>query len=203
MAGRELAKVAGTRRRVGAIRTRLPLFHTDRAGRIVEWNVPAEELSGVPAGEAVGQSCWEVIRGRDGTGGVVCHPGCSVMRLAREGWPASCPDLHVKMPSGVERLAVSTIIVGAGDDAFVLHPLQVASPGPEVPGGAAPTPPDLTPRQREILALLVDGLRVNEIASRLSLSVATVRNHVHALLRQLEVSSQLAAVAKARKLGLY
>jgi DNA-binding NarL/FixJ family response regulator len=61
---------------------------------------------------------------------------------------------------------------------------------------------DLTPRQWEILAFLASGIRAKEIAFRLSLSVATVRNHIHALLRELGVNSQLAAVAKARELGL-
>lgn len=183
------------------VRSGLPLFQTTRSGRIVEWNAAAEALSGVPAGDAVGRSCWEVIRGHDAQGGLVCHPGCSVARLAREGWPVRCTDLRVHLPAGVEHLTVSTIVVGAGDDAVVLHPLHVVPPGRDA---AAPSPakPELTPRQREILALLVDGVRAKDIASRLSLSVPTVRNHIHALLRRLGVDSQLAAVAKAHELGL-
>jgi DNA-binding CsgD family transcriptional regulator len=186
--------------RGGPVRTGLPLFRTNRFGRIVEWNVPAEELSGVPAHEAVGRGCWEVIRGRDARGGTVCHPGCSVVRLIREGWPVSCSELCVHLPSGVEQLAVSTIVVGEGADVSVLHPLQVVPPAVETAPAAAAV--ELTPRQREILALLADGIRAKEIAQRLSLSVATVRNHIHALLRQLGASSQLAAVARARELGL-
>lgn len=183
------------------VRSRLPLFHTDGAGRIAEWNRAAEELSGIPARDAVGHRCWEVIRGRDARGGIVCHPGCSVVRLAREGWPVSCTDLRVRMPSGVEHLALETIVVDDGGETEVLHLLQAAPPDTE---GAAPSAdvPALTPRQREILALLADGIRPKEIAGRLSLSLPTVRNHIHALLRRLGVSSQLAAVAKARDLDL-
>src|SRR5512138_3316581 len=103
-----------------AVRSGLPLFHTTRAGRIVEWNPAAEALSGIPAGDAVGRDCWEVIRGRDREGALVCHRGCSIARLAREGWPVRCADLRVRMPSGVDRLTVSTIVVGADDDAVVL-----------------------------------------------------------------------------------
>lgn len=183
------------------VRSRLPLFHTDSSGRIVDWNCAAEELSGIPAREAVGRGCWEVIRGNDAHGGVVCHPGCSVVRLAREGWPVSCTGLRVRMPSGVEHLTVSTIVVGAGDDALVLHPLQVVPPEPEAAASASEVP-ELTPRQREILGLLADGIRPKDIARQLALSVPTVRNHIHALLRRLEVTSQLAAVAKARELSL-
>lgn len=195
VAGRAVSHAAG-------VRSGLPLFHTTRAGRIVEWNRSAEELSGIAAGDAVGRSCWEVVRGRDAAGGLVCHRGCSVARLTREGWPVRCADLHVSMPSGVERLTVSTIVVGTGDDALVLHPMQVGSPA--APRAARPSHlPELTPRQRQILALLADGVRAKEIAAGLSLSVPTVRNHIHALLRRLGATSQLAAVAKARELGLY
>lgn len=201
MARTQAAAAAKAHSRAAAVRSGLPLFHATRSGRIVEWNPAAEELSGIPACEAVGHNCWEVIRGRDAHGGLVCHPGCSVARLAREGWPVRCTDLHVHLPSGVEHLTVSTIVVGAGDDAVVLHPLHVVPPGTEA-ATPAPPMPDLTPRQREILALLCDGLRAKEIACRLSLSVPTVRNHIHALLGRLGVNSQLAAAAKARELGL-
>lgn len=183
------------------VRSALPLFLTTRSGRIVEWNAAAEELSGIPAGDAVGSDCWEVIRGYDADGGLVCHPGCSIARLAREGWPVRCTDLRVHMPSGVEQVTVSTIVVGEGGDAVVLHPMQpprAESAGPPPPAAA----PELTSRQREILALLADGVRAKEIAMRLSLSVRTVRNHINALLRRLEVQSQLEAAAKARELGL-
>jgi DNA-binding CsgD family transcriptional regulator len=179
------------------VRSGLALFHTTRAGEIVDWNPAAERLCGIPADEAVGRSCWEVMRG------LVCHRGCSIARLAREGWPVRCADLRVRMPSGVERLTVSTIVVGSGDDAVVLHPLQ-APAAEEEPAAAAPagTVPSLTPRQREIVALLADGVRPKEIALRLGLSVPTVRNHVHALKHRLGARSQLEAAARARALGL-
>lgn len=57
----------------------------------------------------------------------------------------------------------------------------------------------LTPRQREILALLVEGVRVREISEQLGLSEATVRNHVRDVLHRLGCHSQLEAAAMARK----
>jgi DNA-binding CsgD family transcriptional regulator len=184
-----------------AVRTGSPLFQTTRNGRIVDWNRPAEELTGIRACDALGRDCWEMIRGRDAAGGLVCHPGCSVARLAREGWPVRCTDLRVRLPSGVRRVTVSTIVVGSGADVTVLHPLQAGAAAPERAAPAAQAP-ELTARQAEILALLVDGLCAKEIATRLELSLATVRNHIHALLRRLGVGTQLAAAAKARELGL-
>jgi DNA-binding NarL/FixJ family response regulator len=60
----------------------------------------------------------------------------------------------------------------------------------------------LTPRQLEILGYLGEGLTTKQIAQRLWLSSATVRNHVHAVLLALECHSRLQAVAKAHRLHL-
>ena len=53
----------------------------------------------------------------------------------------------------------------------------------------------LTSRQREILALVADGLSNREIAGRLFISEATVKWHVRQILRALDVSNRAQAVA--------
>ena len=58
---------------------------------------------------------------------------------------------------------------------------------------------ELTPREREVLSLLARGEAVGGIARSLGLSVHTVRSHVRNILRKLGVSSQLEAVARARR----
>jgi DNA-binding NarL/FixJ family response regulator len=45
----------------------------------------------------------------------------------------------------------------------------------------------LTRREDEIMALIVAGLSNKEIARRLFISLSTVKNHVHSILRKLEV----------------
>jgi DNA-binding CsgD family transcriptional regulator len=60
----------------------------------------------------------------------------------------------------------------------------------------------LTPRQREVLALLGDGASTTQIATSLGLAEETVRNHIRQLLRRLGVHTRLAAVAYARREGL-
>lgn len=57
----------------------------------------------------------------------------------------------------------------------------------------------LSPRQREVLALVVDGLDKPAIARRLRISYHTVGNHVREIYRKLQVSSRSQAVAKAIK----
>jgi DNA-binding NarL/FixJ family response regulator len=60
----------------------------------------------------------------------------------------------------------------------------------------------LTPRERDVLQCLVDGLNRQEIAAHLFLSPNTVRTHVQHLLRKLGVHSSLTAAAIARELGM-
>ncbi|HMR47661.1 MAG TPA: response regulator transcription factor [Arachnia sp.] len=60
----------------------------------------------------------------------------------------------------------------------------------------------LSPREREVLALLAEGRYVQEIAGELGLSVHTTRDYVKTILAKLGAGSQLEAVAMAAREGL-
>ena len=60
---------------------------------------------------------------------------------------------------------------------------------------------DLTEREREILQLLAQGKRNDDIASELFISPQTVQTHVRNILGKLRVHSKLEAVAFAVKNG--
>ena len=63
---------------------------------------------------------------------------------------------------------------------------------------AAASQDPLTSREREISVLLDDGLSNKEIARRLHIEVATVKNHVHRILEKLHVSRRGEAAARLR-----
>ena len=67
---------------------------------------------------------------------------------------------------------------------------------PPVPGQ------DLTEREREVLALMVEGLNNTQIAGRLVVSPSTIKTHVSHILSKLGVASRSEAVALALRSGL-
>jgi DNA-binding NarL/FixJ family response regulator len=59
----------------------------------------------------------------------------------------------------------------------------------------------LTPRQIDVLQLLAQGCSNKEIARRLDMADGTVRTHINAVFRALEVSNRTQAVMRAQELG--
>jgi DNA-binding NarL/FixJ family response regulator len=57
------------------------------------------------------------------------------------------------------------------------------------------------PAGPEVMGLVAAGLQNKEVAQKLGISPATVRNHVHNILEKLEVHSKLEAVSLAFREG--
>jgi DNA-binding NarL/FixJ family response regulator len=64
-------------------------------------------------------------------------------------------------------------------------------------------PQSLTRREREVLGLVQQGLTNQEIAGTLVIELGTVKNHVHNILRKLNVNSRRDAVHVSRLAGLW
>jgi DNA-binding NarL/FixJ family response regulator len=77
----------------------------------------------------------------------------------------------------------------------------VAKMASEMPLRNSTSKPDLTLRQQQLVTLVAKGLTNKEIASRLNLSAFTVRNHIHRILKQVDVGSRSEAVEAIRAHG--
>lgn len=193
-ASKTLGRMAG--QPAAGLRSGDALFAFGADLNIVSWNEAAEKLTGLTADEAIGRPCWEVLGGHDPDGGLVCHRGCSIARLAREGWFPRRQKLLIETREGKRRAQVSTVALDDGDARLFVHvlvPHGVGSPG---------TQRLLTTRQQEVLELLAAGIPAKAVATRLEIAEVTVRNHIRAILVALGAHSQLEAIARARRLRL-
>jgi DNA-binding NarL/FixJ family response regulator len=99
----------------------------------------------------------------------------------------------------IRAVAAGQAIFGPGIASRVLG--YFASPPAEVRRLDQPFP-ELTDREREILALLADGRRTAQIAAELFLSPKTVSNNLTSIFAKLEVTDRAAAIIRAREGGL-
>jgi len=206
-----------------------PALATDVGGHIVFWNRAAERLLGRPTNQVLGRRCYDVLGGRDVFGNRFCHENCSIVSMSRKGEPVQGFEMVLgSAPNPEQSLNVSILkIPGSRNDLFTLvHVLQpidgtarltralerlgaqrpatsgdgwvpVATSGPV----ALPKAPPLTDREKEILRWVAAGLQNKEIAQKLGISLATVRNHIHNILEKLDVHSKLEAVSLAFRQG--
>jgi DNA-binding CsgD family transcriptional regulator len=204
-----------------------PAFATDTWHRVTFWNRGAERILGRTAEEVLGKVCFEIVGGRDVYGNRFCYEKCPLFATIRKGEPTSAFDLVVQ-PSGERRtLSITTLqIKGSRPELFTL--VHILRPVDEVrrvarmladlgagsvtlggdgcvhhapAEGAERGAPPLTAREREILRCVATGLQNKEIAQRLNISLATVRNHIHNILEKLGVHSKLEAVSLAFRSG--
>jgi DNA-binding NarL/FixJ family response regulator len=94
----------------------------------------------------------------------------------------------------IHAAASGEIIFGAQLAARMLACFTAAAPSPPFP--------QLTGRERQVLDLLAQGRANTAIATRLSLSHKTVRNHVSNILAKLQVTDRAQAIIQARDAGL-
>ncbi|MBX3637527.1 MAG: response regulator transcription factor [Rubrivivax sp.] len=92
--------------------------------------------------------------------------------------------------------ALRTILAGG----VYLPPCVTGELRPPAPGGEAVT--GLSERQMDVLRLLLEGKSNKHIGRELGLSESTVKTHLSAIFRRLDVNSRTQAVVAASRLGL-
>jgi PAS domain S-box-containing protein len=186
----------------------------DHEQRVVGWNQAAADLVGYTADEVLGRPCNEVLAWWNRCGDAVCCEDCVSPARAAAGEVLETREVMGRSAKGATLwLNVTTVVppVAAQETVALLHLMREVSLPPELERLVAERlerPEEtvtrcealdllekLTPREREILKLLSDGLGTTEIAQQLVVAPATVRNHIQNLLAKLDVRSRLEAVA--------
>jgi DNA-binding NarL/FixJ family response regulator len=134
------------------------------------------------------------------------RPGTQVMlltghadtRLMNRAAAAGVGALMAKDGSLPDLLTAMRTMHGGG---LVVNPGLLRALMAEGGGPLGPST-DLSPRERDVLALLSTGLDARAIAGRLGISLSTCRGYVKTLLHKLHAHTQLEAVAVARRQGL-
>jgi PAS domain S-box-containing protein len=197
--------------------------------QLVYWNQAAQEILGYSPTEVIQQNCFDILQGQSDDGHPICRYHCKVATAALQGKRVTNFDTRIYTKSGeLCWVNVSTFTVPLNDNSdgfFIVHifrdvtrnkqneqfidqilnaaaNLQGQFTEPSAPNDSHLTPPELTDREREVLALLADGSSTAEIAKSLSISPATARNHIQNILHKLQVHSRLEAVSYALKHGL-
>jgi len=127
---------------------------------------------------------------------VILYTGASDRAVLLEGLDAGARGFLLK-EAPLDDLARAIRIV-AGGGTYVDAALAGLLAGPQ----AAERLYTLTKREREVLRLLADGMRNEEVGQRLSISPLTVRTHVKNAMTKLEADTRTQAVARALRESL-
>ncbi|CAD5375070.1 conserved exported hypothetical protein [Rubrivivax sp. A210] len=121
------------------------------------------------------------------------------LALLRAGARGVIPDSHPpQLVQGALELVLRFGGVYLPPEVFLSEPASACPPPP--PRHAADL--GLTPRQAQVLQLLLQGCANKRICRQLGVSAATVKTHLSAVLRALNVATRTQAVVAANRLGL-
>jgi DNA-binding NarL/FixJ family response regulator len=124
------------------------------------------------------------------------HAEASKLRML---WRLTAGELTITMADNGAEMDIDST-PHWGTTLFCRIPLHDAAATPETP--AARRLEQLRDREREVLELMIAGLRNRDIADRLFISVRTVKYHVSNILQKLDVSSRTEAIALAHSAGI-
>jgi PAS domain S-box-containing protein len=201
-------------------------FAVDIAGRISAWNNAAAELFGLNEAAVMGVRCHETFQCSDDNG-IICSEHCLIERAAQDNRPLANFDLRLQTQFGKLWCNVSTLIAsdpssGARHAIHIVRPcemrkrlelvvtevvrtqLRTTTNGvPIISSLPAPgISVRLTSREVEVLKSLAKGHSTRAIAHQLSISSATVNNHIKHILTKFDAHTRLEAIRLAESVGV-
>lgn len=204
-------------------------YAVDANQRIIYWDPGCEELFGHSSNWVLGRPCCDVMCGKNpATGAAFCKRDCSVAKMA-SGEANNAPNtfsikskdkegkdivLNVNValvPSPCKKgwIVMHLLNRSMGRDVVSSFDYALSSGQPVSPTNTYATSIGqdeevyrLTKREREVLQLLAEGVSLQNISKRLSISLTTVRNHMQHIQKRLGVHSQTEAVAYAYRHNL-
>ena len=126
---------------------------------------------------------------------VLVYSGQRDAAVAFEAFEAGAAGFVLKGGELAELAHAAKVVAGGGK--FVDAEIAAALNAPP-----SERPPLLTRREREVLRLLAEGFRNDEVAERLGISPLTVRTHVRHAMEKLGAGTRTEAVATALRLSL-
>jgi PAS domain S-box-containing protein len=195
-----------------------PAFAVDAARTIIAWNRAAEILLNLPAKDALGRGCAQVLAGRDDRGRLICAALCPPLLAAQRREPLGSMEMEVDRRDGAPVWVAVSSLISSNSGPCIVHVLRdvteerhrrdfvqqvfrgalaLSGRGPDGPVDEAAVPVVLSPRQTTILRLLAAGTGTRAIARTLGISPATVRNHIQQVMGALQAHSRLEAVVRA------
>jgi NarL family two-component system response regulator LiaR len=163
----------------------------DDALRIIEEHRPHVALVDVSMPRLDGIEVARQLFGTGSSTAIVLYTGHAERALLLEALDAGVRGFMLKeTPLGELAAAVRHVAEGG---TYVDAALREVVAGPD----AAERLPALTKREREVLRLLADGARNEQVGAALSISPLTVSTHVKNIMDKLEADTRTAAVASA------
>jgi DNA-binding NarL/FixJ family response regulator len=135
------------------------------------------------------------------------HPELPIILLSGSVNPQIMRQVLARGAAGfVTKASLSSDLLGVlrrvlDGEVYVPPELDAASGTPHLGPAGPECAPQLTPRQEEVLLLLLDGRSNKDIGNTLQLSDETVKNHVSAILRGFGVRTRIQAVLAAGRHG--
>lgn len=124
----------------------------------------------------------------------------SAMRAGARGYVLKGAH-HDEILQAIRAVAAGQAVFGPAIATRMMNFFQGLNTAPKT-GSPTNAFPELTEREREVLALIAHGVSNKEIAEKLYISMKTVSNHITNIFSKLQVADRAQAIIRARDAGL-